>query len=97
MVLEIDSLGVTGKRTMVVGCTIVGLVFSNVSFALRIWVKTHYQGSLFAEDWLMGVALFISYSFVFCEFYGKLFYPTNSRTCNNLFQRSRAWIGTASN
>lgn len=70
MTLELDNLGVSGKRTLVMVSTIVLLVLSHVSYGLRLLAKKTTAGRLQLEDWLMGGALLFSYGTAVCQFYG---------------------------
>jgi hypothetical protein len=71
MVITIDSLGPEGKRHMVVATTVVGLVLSVVTFALRSWARLSVVRRLYREDWVMAAALLLSLGFVICNFYGE--------------------------
>jgi hypothetical protein len=72
MALELDNMGVSGKRSLVLVSTIVLLVLSHASYGLRLWAKKTTAGRLQLEDWLMGGALFFSYGTAVCQFYGIL-------------------------
>ena len=71
MTLELDNLGVSGKRTLVLVSTIVLLVLSHISYGLRLLAKKTTSGRLQWEDWLMGGALLFSYGIAVCQFYGN--------------------------
>jgi hypothetical protein len=72
MVLELDNLGVEGKRTLVLVSTIVLLVISHLSYGLRLVARKTTAGRLQWEDWLMGGALLFSYGTAVCQFYGNI-------------------------
>lgn len=72
MVIKIDSLGPEGKRRMVIATTVVGLVCSIVTLVLRVFARTSSIGRLYAEDWVMVLALFLSFGFAICNFYGTV-------------------------
>jgi hypothetical protein len=72
MVIAIDSLGPEGKRRMVIATTTVGLVCSISTYILRTWARLS-TGRMFIEDWVMGVALFLSFGFAICNFYGTIY------------------------
>lgn len=71
MMITIDSLGPEGKRHMVVATTVVGIVLSVVTFALRSWARLSVVRWLYREDWMMAAALLLSLGFVICNFYGE--------------------------
>jgi hypothetical protein len=75
MTLELDNLGVNGKRTLVMVSTIVLLALSHVSYGLRLWARKSTTGRFQLEDWLMGGALFFSYGTAVCQFYGTFSWP----------------------
>lgn len=68
--LELDHLGVQGKRALVLVTTIVLIILSHVSCGLRVWAKLASAGRLQREDFFMGGALFFSYGTLICQFYG---------------------------
>lgn len=73
MVIAIDSLDPEGKRRMVIATTVVGLICSISTYILRIWARLSSSG-MFLEDWVMGVALFLSFGFAICNFYGTIYF-----------------------
>jgi hypothetical protein len=79
--ITIDSLGPDGKRRMVIATTVVGLVFSIVTFVLRVWVRSSVAGRLYREDWVMAVALLLSFGFAICNFYGEETWRVAQGTC----------------
>ena len=72
MVIKIDSLDPEGKRRMVIATTVVGLVCSVTTTVLRLWARVSTIGHLYLEDWIMSLALFLSFGFVTCNFYGTV-------------------------
>jgi hypothetical protein len=73
MTVEIDNLGVSGKKTLVMVSTIVLLVLSHLSYGLRLLARKTTAGRLQLEDWLMAGALLFSYGTAVCQFYGDCF------------------------
>lgn len=94
MIITIDSLDPEGKRRMVIATTVVGLVCSIVTMVLRVWARVSSIGRLYVEDWVMALALFLSFGFAICNFYGTVAPPDRDydphAQCNC---RSDGWIG----
>jgi hypothetical protein len=69
--VTLESSEVDYNRRVVIASTIVVLVFSNISYVLRLWARRLQNQRLQLDDYLMGVALPFSYVPAVCLLYGK--------------------------
>ena len=70
MVVQLDNFTPDQKRVYVIATCTIGLVLSNVTFALRVWAKLITIKKVHLEDWVMLVGLLLSYAVAVCMFYG---------------------------
>jgi hypothetical protein len=62
---------VAHKRNVVLVSTIIGLIFSHVSYASRLWARRKSGAGFKLEDLMMGLAFPFSYIPAVCLLYGK--------------------------
>ena len=78
MVVQLDNFSPDQKRIYVITTCTIGLVLSNVTFALRVWAKLITIKKIHLEDWVMLVGLLLSYAVAVCMFYGTDFHAFHS-------------------
>ncbi|KAK4213925.1 hypothetical protein QBC37DRAFT_373594 [Rhypophila decipiens] len=70
MAVQLDNFNTEQKRQYVVATVAIGLVLSNTSFLLRVWMRLATVKRLTLEDWFMLAGLFLSYGTAGCLIYG---------------------------
>lgn len=72
MTIGLDHFGVHQKQLYVIIATAIGLFISHASTILRVWSKSLTLKRLCLEDWLMIIALLLSYGVAVPLCWGKL-------------------------
>ncbi|KAK3935108.1 hypothetical protein QBC46DRAFT_424080 [Diplogelasinospora grovesii] len=70
MGFELDNFTSHQRQEYVLAAVVIGLVLSNLSFALRVWARILIIKNLRAEDWWMLAGLLLSYATAGCMLYG---------------------------
>jgi len=93
MTVELDNFNTPQKKEYVVATVTIGLILSNVSFALRVWARLVTIKTLRGEDWFMFSGLLLSYATAVCLLYGKNSHHTldESKRTNDDDSRTLNW------
>ncbi|KAH8668813.1 hypothetical protein BX600DRAFT_435330 [Xylariales sp. PMI_506] len=68
--MALDDFSPEQKKVYVVAATVIGLILSTSTTALRFFAKIYLRNGVYAEDWFIFGGLLLSYGIASSEFFG---------------------------